>query len=492
MSDGLVDTMIRKMEGTFNQSGIIRNMIVNLNSTDDIFYKKSQIIEYLYNIEDDILEYIKFTKSLNIITNDLQEDCENLRNTCELNEYKINTMEEAQFMLRENIREFVEQLHQCEERISKNETYIRQLEDSLTEAEQIIKKINNEKAEINNFEDNYTKALKYDYDNVGYSCNNKYDNSTYEYTNTNDLYNYNDNTSNNKYNTISYETSNDYGSMSTKDVKYLYNEYDNYGSMSDRNKVNEQYNTSPQPEKLNDYRDIKKYEETNIYNNTEQGNNICDTKIDEKYDETNSNTKREGQIEDIVSNNDQINVNEKESISKDKKTKGQKIVDIVMKINSNDAINAILRNMYGEDILDRIVSSDTDNEIIAEIEEVIRGVEKLIENEKNDKLIKNKQSKDIIEERPEEEEQSNPKTGRIIKRNKSYISVHSIKSDEPKFEESLRKSHYPCNNIKIYNPYLKPYGSYFDPSLMKGGPTSITSPRSSRSRKGHSARKNKN
>ena len=66
MSEGLVDTMIRKMEGTINDSATIRNIILNLNSAEEIYYKKSQIIEYLYNIEDDIREYIKFTKSLNI------------------------------------------------------------------------------------------------------------------------------------------------------------------------------------------------------------------------------------------------------------------------------------------------------------------------------------------------------------------------------------------------------------------------------------------
>jgi hypothetical protein len=484
MSEGLVEIMIRRMEGSIIDSGIIRNIIVDLNSTDDILYKKSEIIQYLYNIEDDLREYIKFTKSLNTITNDLQEECDTLRNNCKLSNYKINTMEDAQHKLRENIRELVEQLHRYEEKNINNEEYIRQLEDSLTEAEQILKNKNNELNEIKNSTIDNSKLRqrndystqnynKYRHDDYNYNPE-KYhsDNNEKDYTeNPDKCYTdnaekcYSDNaTKHYTDNLITNEVENPYETILTKDAKIYYNEYDNYGSRSNRSNEQEEYNAIPQPEKLNDFRE-------------------------KKNDDTDISTKREGKYEYIESSENN-RTEERESKSKEKKSRGQRVVDIVMKINSNDAINVILSNMYGEGILNRIVLPETEEEIIAEVEEVIRGVEKLIEKEKTEKKSKNN-LKETIEEKPEEE-LPNSKRGRIIKKTKSYTSIHSIKNDEPKFEETLRKSHYPCNNIKIYKPYTKPYGSYFDTSLMKGGPTSITSPNSTRTRKGSSARKIKN
>jgi hypothetical protein len=506
MSESLVDTMIRKMENTINTSTIIRQLILNFNTPEDIIYRKSEIFDYLYNIEDDIREYIKFTKSLNTITNDLQEEYESLRSTCELNEYKINTMEETQLMLRDNIRELVEQLHQFEEKNLKNEEYIRQLEDSLTEAEQLIKNKNVELDDVRNAKTNYSNSIEYNYGNE-YSGRFKYDNYTresyspmsnnqyYHYTNNNSQSEYNSNVpyikkqnvygskydysagyvniqpmsySDEKYNTISRDTNNDYPSSSTREAKTWYNENDNLGSLSNRSNEHEECNKLPEPEKLNDYRE-RKYEETDI------------------------STKREGknEIEDNIY--EVQRTEEREAKTKEQKTRGQRVVDIVMKINSNDAINAILKNMYGESILDKVVSPETEEGMLDEFEEVIRGIEKIIENEKIEKnqskanTIKN--TNETIEERPEEEAQQS-KSARIIKKNKSYNSIHSIKEDEPPFEETLRKSHYPCNNIKVYKPYTKPHGSYFDPILMKGGQTSITSPKSARIRKESSTRKN--
>ncbi len=66
------------------------------------------------------------------------------------------------------------------------------------------------------------------------------------------------------------------------------------------------------------------------------------------------------------------------TVSKNQNKRADKILDIVVKIRTVEDISALVFHLFGEDVLDRIISPDADEELIEKVEATIQEVERLM------------------------------------------------------------------------------------------------------------------
>ena len=237
------------------------------------------------------------------------------------------------------------------------------------------------------------------------------------------------------------------------------------------------------------------------------------------------------QDNNIIMNNQNHNIDKQF-----KKKQVSKVADLVMKINNDDEFYEILSKLFGEDLIDKLLSRN-DEKLILGVEQAIKEIEDLrrkdledqnkinanstnINNKNsllyetgdninlvqsnnntidNSQLYKNisNQKKSYADELLMKHGLLNSNTLTPIITNKSMkipkkIKNESERKNEPykefRFENSLRvgmksrksniirsNSSHISNNGKKFNNYTSGYGHYFDESLQNGGESKITS-----------------
>ena len=170
--------------------------------------------------------------------------------------------------------------------------------------------------------------------------------------------------------------------------------------------------------------------------------------------------------------------NQSSSYTKDKLSL---IADIIMKINSEDEYYEILTKLFGNDLTDKLMSSDVSDELLEAVQNSIQEIDEL---KKKDNLNENQNQKkeEINQEEIEEEPRKFP-VNEIMgpnnkdKNNKKFNNIYQ----EFDFKKNLRKNenfegkkgkNKINNNIKKEKPFISAtsaYGNYFDPPLQKGG-----------------------
>ena len=176
--------------------------------------------------------------------------------------------------------------------------------------------------------------------------------------------------------------------------------------------------------------------------------------------------------------------------SENKKEKLSLIADIIMKINNEDYLYEILTKLLGDDLTDKLMSSDVSDEFLEVVQNAIKEIEYLKEND--DINRKNKIKNEEFEEKPKkfqlEKIMKNRKKPDIKRSFSSKKFNNKNKKNkiykEFNFEKNLRKNetteNFDKNNNNIMNnKYIKkekpfisatnPYGNYFDAPLQYGG-----------------------
>ena len=198
-------------------------------------------------------------------------------------------------------------------------------------------------------------------------------------------------------------------------------------------------------------------------------------------------------IDKFYSNNNNNNFNDNNYSQKKQKSKKEKIsliADIIMKINNEDYIFEILTKLFGDDLTDRLMSSDVSDELLETIQNAIKEIEFSKKKEKiNQKNMKNDEIEDKPKKFPDDILMST-KFRHNIKRSQSSkkCNIGLIKKDnmyrEFNFVKSLRRKNQvnqmPVKNkilnksksMKKEKPFINatnPYGNYFDAPLQNGG-----------------------
>ena len=203
--------------------------------------------------------------------------------------------------------------------------------------------------------------------------------------------------------------------------------------------------------------------------------------------EKNQVNKQKEKPKDIIKK-EQTNVTQNKNKNQStsyKKDKLSLIADIIMKINSEDEYYAILTKLFGNDLTDKLMSSDVSDELLEAVQHSIKEIDEL---KKKDNLNKeqNQKKEEINQEEIEEEPRKFPvneimgpniKEKNIKKFNKESNNVYQ----EFDFQKNLRKNENSegkklknkiNNNGKKEKPFISAtsvYGNYFDPPLQKGG-----------------------
>jgi len=203
--------------------------------------------------------------------------------------------------------------------------------------------------------------------------------------------------------------------------------------------------------------------------------------------EKNQVNKQKEKPKDIIKK-DQTNITQNKNKNQStsyKKDKLSLIADIIMKINSEDEYYAILTKLFGNDLTDKLMSSDVSDELLEAVQHSIKEIDEL---KKKDNLNKeqNQKKEEINQEEIEEEPRKFPvneimgpniKEKNIKKFNKESNNVYQ----EFDFQKNLRKNENSegkklknknNNNGKKEKPFISAtsvYGNYFDPPLQKGG-----------------------
>lgn len=190
-------------------------------------------------------------------------------------------------------------------------------------------------------------------------------------------------------------------------------------------------------------------------------------------------------------NTDQIYQTYNSVSPREKRNKKQKlrlIADIVMKINNEEYIYEILTKLFGDNLTDKLMSSDVSDEFLEAIQNSINEIESI---KKRDDLKTNNEE---IGEKPRKypfEKLINSKIRPDAKRSLSSKKINNIKKKNNKiykefnYVKSLRKNE-TNNNFKVINKkYIKkekpfinatnPYGNYFDAPLQNGGLSKLNS-----------------
>ena len=188
-----------------------------------------------------------------------------------------------------------------------------------------------------------------------------------------------------------------------------------------------------------------------------------------------------------ISNNNANNNKNKSQPLLYKKDKLSLIADIIMKINSEDYFYEILTQLFGNDLTDKLMSSDVSDELLEAVQNSIKEIEEL---KKKDNLNseQNQKKEEINQEEIEEEPRQFP-VNEIMgpnikgKNNKKINKEENNVYQEFDFKKNLRKNenldvgrikskNYNNNINKKGKPFISAtsaYGNYFDPPLQKGG-----------------------
>ena len=348
----------------------------------------------------------------------------------------------------------------------------------------IMNKKDNNKSNINNINKSDTNkssissmlGLKFNYDaylkdfNINNYNQNNFDNKNinYNFKNPNNIYDNNENDEEeNKINNenININKKNDFGLYSFKD--------ENIDFAPQQNKEdNIIYNKS--------IRNKIKISNNNGNNNkNENDNNKDNNKIIQQ---------KEKPIDINIKQIPNINPNKNKSQPLlYKKDKLSLIADIIMKINSEDYFYEILTQLFGNDLTDKLMSSDVSDELLEAVQNSIKEIEEL---KKKDNLNseQNQKKEEINQEEIEEEPRQFP-VNEIMgpnikgKNNKKINKEENNVYQEFDFKKNLRKNenldvgrikskNYNNNINKKGKPFISAtsaYGNYFDPPLQKGG-----------------------
>jgi hypothetical protein len=101
MTEG-IDSMLTRIEDRIGFTQNAKVQFMNIQDYNDLVYNKTGLIQYFFEMEDELKEYILFIKSLAQGYIDSQEQVLDLNNRLSLSDYRLQTTEETMYGLRED------------------------------------------------------------------------------------------------------------------------------------------------------------------------------------------------------------------------------------------------------------------------------------------------------------------------------------------------------------------------------------------------------
>lgn len=316
-----------KLEENLKDIQKYRNIMINIRHPEQFNLERNKIIQGLFNIEDDIRETYQLAKSTLMINKDINEQIEEeIEKNKELT-MKNDTLEKTLDELQMDLQSLIDQVEYYKDRDADNVNYIKELERRLL-------KVNNKHVEDKN---EITENLK------------KCEIQEAEKSNLNSEIFENKN------------SKNEAAELDRNEIQ-LHN---------DLNKI--------LSERVNEKRILNEYfnNPTHIATNINKDNPIDELPVKENqlnievYNSNNETNDGSGQP------NTMKPVEKKEEKSRQNKTKANRVVDIIMKLNTCDDTCSIIKRLFGDDVEQRLSSCAVEEEFLSKIEESIKEIEEL-------------------------------------------------------------------------------------------------------------------
>ena len=207
------------------------------------------------------------------------------------------------------------------------------------------------------------------------------------------------------------------------------------------------------------------------------------------------------------------------NIPNSKKKKVSRVTDLVMKINSDQELYDLTIQLFGDDILDKLMSPNVEIPFIENIEKTIEEIERLRANDTDELNNNNNNNNPLNDNKPQPIQIKNSLRNQISKTQKkentpntkqiqdeettqAYVDELLVKSGlfgkyqktpegfdsnfpiqnnkvQSKSKKNIKRSNLSINNSrsnseiynhpKIFMNYMSQYGQYFDSSLQHGG-----------------------
>lgn len=119
----------------------------------------------------------------------------------------------------------------------------------------------------------------------------------------------------------------------------------------------------------------KNISEKNKETETQNMKNMIENNSESKS-KTNDSSAAKKEVKDYNNNNNYV---KSESFSPKRISKADKILEIVVKIRTIEDISSIVSHLFGEDVLDKIISPDVDEELIEKVDVTIQEIERLMQ-----------------------------------------------------------------------------------------------------------------
>ena len=217
-------------------------------------------------------------------------------------------------------------------------------------------------------------------------------------------------------------------------------------------------------------------------NNFQNNNNLSYNKsIRDQYNIYNKNLNQD--IMNDYSKQNILNINSEPRFNS-KKDKLSIIADIIMKINSEDYYYEILTKLHGDDLTDKLMSSDVSNEflesVLNSINEIERSKKREEEIEEEPKIFPMENSKNLNRKNKYKNKKINIKNNSFNEYNYNK-NLNLKKTDSREYNEinvkknSRKKVNSGSRKEKPFINATCAYGNYFDPPLQKGGMSKLSS-----------------
>jgi len=301
---------------------------------------------------------------------------------------------------------------------------------------------------------------------------------------TQNLPNSNNFSSNNLNNQESYINSNNTPSSNISSklgFKFNYDAYLNdfrSRNMSPKNELNQEIksdilnnnnNGNDDQNKVQDNSDINDIKKIKVNNNgiipfKEENNKIISPSSIDYSGNQNKRLRNKYNVDIIGNKKNKSKLNGKKG-----KERINLLADIVMKINSEDYFYDILTEIYGDDLTDKLMSNDVNDNFLDSVLNSINEIEQLKKREGN------KNRKEIMVNPYNKRKKLNINANNsfndynFINLRKFNSQVYNLKN----FKNGRKKN----NNSKKGRPFISttcPYGNYFDPPLQNGGMSKLS------------------
>lgn len=484
---GPMDYLLEKIDDRIEELLINRQVLININNYENYLSNRTKLIQNSFYLEDGLREVSQAMRTSMTQNADLIEQYKILDIKFKNLDGKHSVLEKSYSETKLSYKEMQSQFEILRKRAQEDEQYIYELEKRLTETEEKSIRLKNENLTFNPSLD--ASPIKY---NMSYQLENN---------NTNNLNFNQSHIEKSKQSTPNPSSLNqEFLNSNSKRVEQL-NKPINYKDNLNNVHLVTLNSSNPMSEIFSERESNRKYFNDIVNDKLETINRESPIKTIHNIPTHHDHKVQPHQLSNQRNFNFSLNTNhlDNNNFSSNKRNRASRIADIVLKINSSPETQAIIIQIFGDNILEPLMSN-TNESLIERLEQTIEEIEKLkekdneLENQikserqhsskRNINPYQNEKAHTIIEEKDEttydkneyendkkyyDERERNISPNPELNKNYDIESINSKHMNNKSFENYKNRNKYHISNkiVKTAMNNNDGYNNNFEESLRK-------------------------